>query len=102
MLDWSSEYVSLIVVMKFVVWIEISKRLSNLHNGVLPIYEPGLETIVQRNVEGGRLTFSTDSATEIAKAEVVYIAVGTPSAEDGSASLTAVRAVATQIADTCQ
>lgn len=74
------------------------QKIINLHRGVLPIYEPGLESIVQRNVDAGRLTFSTDSATEIAQAEVVYIAVGTPSAEDGSASLTAVRAVASQIA----
>ena len=53
---------------------------------------------MQRNVDVGTLTFSTDAAAEIAKAEVVYIAVGTPSAEDGSASLTAVKAVAEQIA----
>ena len=76
------------------------QKISNLHKGILPIYEPGLEGIVTRNVEAGTLTFSTDAAAEIAKAEVVYIAVGTPSSEDGSASLTAVRAVAEQIAAT--
>ena len=74
------------------------QKISNLHKGILPIYEPGLEGIVTRNVDAGTLTFSTDAAAEIAKAEVVYIAVGTPSAEDGSASLTAVRAVAKQVA----
>ena len=74
------------------------QKIANLHKGILPIYEPGLETIVTRNVDAGTLTFSTDAATEIANAEVVYIAVGTPSAEDGSASLTAVKAVAEQIA----
>ena len=75
------------------------QKISNLDKGILPIYEPGLEGIVTRNVEAGTLTFSTDAAVEIARAEVVYIAVGTPSAEDGSANLTAVRAVAEQIAD---
>ena len=74
------------------------QKIANLHKGVLPIYEPGLEDIVTRNVNAGTLTFSTDSAAEIANAEVVYIAVGTPSAEDGSASLIAVKAVAKQIA----
>ncbi len=73
-------------------------KIDNLHQGVLPIYEPGLENIVTRNVTDGRLRFSTDSATEIANAEVIYIAVGTPSADDGSANLSAVRAVAKQIA----
>jgi len=73
-------------------------KIDNLHQGVLPIYEPGLENIVTRNVTDGRLRFSTDSATEIANAEVIYIAVGTPSADDGSANLGAVRAVAKQIA----
>lgn len=74
------------------------QKIVNLHKGVLPIYEPGLEDIVTRNVSAGTLTFSTDSAAEIANAEIVYIAVGTPSAEDGSASLVAVKAVAEQIA----
>ncbi len=74
------------------------QKISNLHKGILPIYEPGLEGIVTRNVDAGTLTFSTDTEAEIAKAEVVYIAVGTPSAEDGSANLTAVRAVAEQVA----
>lgn len=73
-------------------------KIDNLHLGILPIYEPGLEEIVTRNVETGTLRFSTDAATEIANAEVVYIAVGTPSADDGSANLVAVRAVAKQVA----
>lgn len=74
-------------------------KIRNLHNGILPIYEPGLEEIVARNVARQSLTFSTDAQTEISAAKIVYIAVGTPSAEDGSASLTAVEAVAHQIAE---
>ena len=89
MLDWLLVFVCLIVGIPCVVLIEINKKISNLHKGILPIYEPGLESIVTRNVDTGTLTFSTDAAVEIAKAEVIYIAVGTPSAEDGSASLTA-------------
>ena len=75
------------------------EKITNLHQGILPIYEPGLEDIVERNVQAQSLRFSTDSASEISRAEVVYIAVGTPSADDGSANLSAVKAVAKQIAD---
>ena len=65
----------------------------------MPIYEPGLESIVSSNVSEGRLHFTTHAATAIAEAEVVYIAVGTPSSDDGSADLSAVRVVANMIAE---
>ena len=74
------------------------QKIANLHKGILPIYEPGLEEIVSRNVENGNLSFTTDAATAIAGASVNYIAVGTPSADDGSADLTAVHLVAQLIA----
>jgi UDPglucose 6-dehydrogenase len=64
---------------------------------VLPIYEPGLDAFVERNQRGGRLRFTTDVAAAITTADVVFIAVGTPPDEDGSADLRYVLAVADQI-----
>jgi UDPglucose 6-dehydrogenase len=64
---------------------------------VLPIFEPGLESLVERNQEQGRLAFTTDVGAAIAAADVVFIAVGTPPDEDGSADLTHVLNVAEQI-----
>ena len=75
------------------------EKVDGLCRGVLPIYEPGLEDMVLNNVTAGRLSFDTDAGASIADAEIVYIAVGTPSAEDGSADLSAVRAVASVIAE---
>ncbi|MFL5576510.1 MAG: UDP-glucose dehydrogenase family protein [Gemmatimonadaceae bacterium] len=73
------------------------KKIDGLKQNVLPIYEPGLEPLVERNQQQGRLTFTTDVAAAIASAEVVFIAVGTPPDEDGSADLRHVLAVAEQI-----
>jgi UDPglucose 6-dehydrogenase len=72
-------------------------KIAGLQRDVLPIYEPGLEELVRRNREQGRLTFTTDLTTAIGEAEVVFIAVGTPAGEDGSADLSHVLAVAEQI-----
>jgi len=73
------------------------KKLENLKNGILPIYEPGLEPIVLKNYAGELLKFS-DSLTEaMKKANVLFIAVGTPPGEDGSADLQYVTAVAKEI-----
>ena len=69
-------------------------KIEGLKAGRLPIYEPGLEDILRRAVRRGVLEFTTDGAAAIAAAEVVYIAVGTPSASDGSADMRAVYAVA--------
>ncbi len=72
-------------------------KVDLLARNVLPIYEPGLETYVERNQQQKRLAFTTDVAAAIARADVIFIAVGTPPDEDGSADLRHVLAVAVQI-----
>jgi len=72
-------------------------KIRSLKANKLPIYEPGLEPIVVRNQREGRLTFTTDVGSAVERAEVVFIAVGTPPDEDGSADLQHVLAVATTI-----
>jgi UDPglucose 6-dehydrogenase len=83
-----------------VICIDIDqKKIDNLRNGILPIYEPGLEEMVARNVRAGRLQFSTSLAESIKGADVAFIAVGTPPGEDGSADLKYVLAVARGIGE---
>jgi UDPglucose 6-dehydrogenase len=72
-------------------------KIERLQNGVLPVYEPGLQEIVVRNQQSGRLSFTTDLAIALPGAAVVFIAVGTPPGEDGSADLQYVLQVAQQI-----
>ncbi|CAN5796121.1 UDP-glucose/GDP-mannose dehydrogenase family protein [soil metagenome] len=72
-------------------------KIDGLRNNVLPIYEPGLDDYVERNQKQGRLSFTTNIGEAIASADVVFIAVGTPPDEDGSADLRHVLAVAEQI-----
>jgi UDPglucose 6-dehydrogenase len=73
-------------------------KISGLQAGVIPIYEPGLEPMVKRNVAEGRLHFTTDAAAAVAFGRIQFIAVGTPPDEDGSADLKYVLAVARTIA----
>ena len=73
------------------------EKIDGLKQNVLPIYEPGLDDYVERNQSQGRLVFTTDVASAIGSADVVFIAVGTPPDEDGSADLRHVLAVAEQI-----
>ncbi len=73
------------------------KKIEMLNNGQIPIYEPGLEDIFKRNVEKGRLQFSVDLAQSLENTDVVFIAVGTPPDEDGSADLKYVLSVAAEI-----
>ncbi len=75
------------------------KKIENLKKDILPIYEPGLEGVVKRNYDKGRLKFSTTLAESIQGAEAVFIAVGTPPGEDGSADLKYVLAVAKEIGE---
>ncbi len=72
-------------------------KIAELNAGRIPIFEPGLEAIVRRNREAGRIVFSTDVAESVAHAEVQMIAVGTPPGEDGSADLQHVLAAARAI-----
>ncbi len=74
-------------------------RIGNLKKGIMPIYEPGLEELVTRNVESGRLVFTTNYADAVKGAEFAFIAVGTPSGGDGEADLQYVRSAAESIAD---
>jgi UDPglucose 6-dehydrogenase len=75
------------------------KRIENLKKGVMPIYEPGLDELVKRNVNGGRIKFTTSYKDALKDAEYAFIAVGTPSGEDGSADLKYVAAAAKSIAE---
>ncbi|MDX2177006.1 MAG: UDP-glucose/GDP-mannose dehydrogenase family protein [Candidatus Sumerlaeia bacterium] len=75
-----------------------AQKIENLRQGIMPIYEPGLEEMVLRNIEEGRLTFSTDTAEGVRKSEVVFIAVGTPPKADGSTDLSQVEGAAKDIA----
>lgn len=74
------------------------KKIEILESGKLPIYEPGLLEMVQRNRKEGRLTFTTDLGKAIEKADVIYLCVGTPQGDDGSADLSALWAVGKAIA----
>jgi len=81
-----------------VVCVDIdADKIARLSRGEIPIYEPGLDRLVARNLREGRLSFGTDVAAAVRGAEVVLIAVGTPSAADGSADLQYVLAAAEQV-----
>ncbi|NCT68050.1 MAG: UDP-glucose/GDP-mannose dehydrogenase family protein [Rhodanobacteraceae bacterium] len=75
-------------------------KIARLQRGEIPIYEPGLEPLVRANHADGRLRFTTDAASAIAHAQIIFIAVGTPPDEDGSADLSHVLAVARTIGRT--
>lgn len=75
------------------------KKIENLKNGAIPIYEPGLEEMVQKNMQAGRLKFVTNLADILDDVEIVFSAVGTPPDEDGSADLKYVLAVAKTIGE---
>src|SRR5262245_17962706 len=77
----------------------VEDKIAALREGKVPIYEPGLEELIRRNVTEGRLTFSTDLAGPVRDSLVCFIAVGTPERADGSADLGAVLAVSRGIAE---
>ena len=74
-----------------------AEKIARLQRSEVPIYEPGLEPMVKRNQEEGRLTFTTDIGAAIRSSRVIFIAVGTPPGEDGSADLKHVLAVAREV-----
>ena len=74
-------------------------KIDRLSKGEIPIYEPGLEALVKKNMDEGRLSFSTELGPAIEEAQAVFIAVGTPPKEDGSADLTFIRQVADSIGE---
>ena len=76
----------------------IEEKITMLKNGQVPIYEPGLKDLMDKNVADGRLKFSTDMKSTTENSDVIFIAVGTPPKEDGSADLTYVLEVAQNIA----
>ena len=77
-------------------------KIEKLRKGIIPIYEPGLETMVLENHEKGTLTFTTDIREAVANTDIAFIAVGTPMGEDGSADLQYVLAVAKSIGEHMQ
>jgi UDPglucose 6-dehydrogenase len=74
-----------------------AQKIAILNGGGVPIHEPGLQDMIARNAEAGRLVFSTDVAASVAHGDVQFIAVGTPPDEDGSADLQYVLAAAANI-----
>lgn len=78
------------------------KKIDNLKEGIIPIYEPGLDAMVKRNIESNTLRFSTDLAENLQKCDIAFIAVGTPMGDDGSADLKFVLQVAKEIGENMQ
>lgn len=76
----------------------VKEKIENLKQGELPIYEPGLQEMVERNVTSGRLSFTSDYTEAVPDAEFIFIAVGTPSGVDGEADLKYVRGAVEQVA----
>ncbi len=74
-----------------------AQKISRLRQGIIPIYEPGLEELIKRNVAEGRLSFSTDLSTAVRHSLICFIAVGTPPGDNGGADLGAVIRVAAEI-----
>ncbi|MCK4750653.1 MAG: UDP-glucose/GDP-mannose dehydrogenase family protein, partial [Bacteroidales bacterium] len=81
-----------------VVCVDIDRnKIDNLKKGIVPIFEPGLDRLIERNTENNRLLFTTDYKEAITESDALFIAVGTPPGEDGSADLKHVLAVASEI-----
>lgn len=82
-----------------VICVDINQaKIDGLRQGKLPIFEPGLKELVLRNIENGNLSFTTDIADAVSQSRIIYLAVGTPPAADGSADLSALKGVVDTIA----
>ena len=82
-----------------VICLDINEeKITKLKKGVSPIYEPGLDEVLERNIAGNRLSFTTSAEEAFENAEVIFIAVGTPQGEDGAANLTHIKQAAKDIA----
>ena len=94
-------YVGLVTALGNTVWVigHTKEKIENLKKGIVPIYEPGLEEIVKRNVRAKRLLFTLDYKESISNSEVVFIAVGTPPNPTGEADLSVVFEVAKKIGE---
>ncbi|HKG80663.1 MAG TPA: nucleotide sugar dehydrogenase, partial [Pyrinomonadaceae bacterium] len=75
------------------------EKIERLGRGIMPIYEPGLEHLVAKNTQAGRLRFTTDAKQAVEQALVIFLAVGTPPKDDGSPDLSFIESAATSIAD---
>src|SRR5215510_12323513 len=75
-----------------------ANKVKMLQSGGIPIYEPGLEELVKKNVTAGRLSFTTSTAEGVAQSEVIFIAVPTPPQPDGSVDMSFIEKVAREIA----
>ena len=76
------------------------EKIKKLKNGEVPIYEPGLKDMLEKNIKEERISFTTDIKQAVKMSEVIFIAVGTPPTDDGSADLTAVKKVARTVGKT--
>ncbi|HMQ02814.1 MAG TPA: UDP-glucose/GDP-mannose dehydrogenase family protein [Pyrinomonadaceae bacterium] len=76
-----------------------ASKIEKLQNGMIPIYEPGLDQLVHKNVKAGRLHFTTDLASAVKKALVVFLAVGTPPRDDGTPDMSYYRQAAKEVAE---
>lgn len=75
-----------------------SGKIEKLNNGIIPIYEPGLDSLVEKNVKAGRIRFTTDLPAAVAKAKAVFLAVGTPPKDDGSPDMSFYQQAALDVA----
>ena len=76
-----------------------AEKIARLSAGEIPIYEPGLEQLISRNMQAGRLRFTTDIKSAVDEGLVIFLAVGTPQSADGSADLTYIEAAARSVAE---
>lgn len=83
-----------------VICVDVDKaKIEKLNNGIIPIYEPGLDQVVEKNIKAGRLHFTTEIKTAVEQSLVIFLAVGTPPKEDGSPDMSFYRQAAKEIAE---